>query len=675
MLLTILAGCTPSGNTKPDSDSDKTPDDTPNDKVEDPDNNVEEPGGTDDPADTEPLDDFYTLEPKSESRTESSIPSFTEKQIKNQKIKGASIIGQINEAAKDLTKSSFTIPAGDYGFEMNKYKSGLTFAYGAAIQDIHRPEDNPFTIYAEGVTFWVEPTGKPLESATYGFLINNCSNIKVVGLTVDEYMTHDVEGYVSQIDKTNNRIAIKLTNSSMPVTDEVIAFAKTKVTRIVPFKASGEHIASLYRIDPNGWGPGAMMVQSLDPTGNENEYWITFQSKLLVQTITDSRWKSTYGSLGTIEEGDVISMLYAQTLLMIVNSKQVTVEGLNNYMTTGIVGEEGGYGNHLWKDCYFGPRPGTTKVMTEGEYMFNATRVGSTLDNVYIASASDDEINIHGYWCEPYNVQGNSMTLRYLHKGLIAGDVAEFYDSNGNLVATRTLASAPEGDTVTFTEKAPANATSLKVHFPALECDGWVIKNCTFMNNYQRILIQTGSGTFENNKIYNMGMNMAVATTYNYLEGGILGDITFRNNVFYNCANSPGTYLFEVVQNNEWNDKILGGNIEISDNLFINCGYAFYGKNLKGLTVKDNIFVEPIVYGETVTKISKLVGSVQYVKEYSFSANTLYSTVASKATDEDGNGGTRISSELASRTAFYATNSDKDATSIIEIIKSNLSKG
>jgi hypothetical protein len=257
----------------------------------------------------------------------------------------------------------------------------------------------------------------------------------------------------------------------------------------------------------------------------------------------------------------------------------------------------------------------------------------------------------------------------------MAGDIGEFYSSDGTLVATRKLASDPVGDQVTFTEPAPNNVTSLKVRFPSLECNGWTIKNCTFVNNYQRILIQSGTGTFENNKIFNMGLNMSVSNTYNYLEGGVLGDITFKNNVFYNCANSPETYLFDIAQNHEWEAKIIGGKIDISENLFINCGYAFKAKNIEALTVKDNIIINPIIYGSTVTKLSQLIGELKNVNRYSLSGNTFYSDKAKKSTDENGNRNARIDTALANRAAFYAANSDKDATSIIEVIKNNLSKG
>jgi hypothetical protein len=312
--------------------------------------------------------------------------------------------------------------------------------------------------------------------------------------------------------------------------------------------------------------------------------------------------------------------------------------------------------------------------MTNGEYMFNGTRVGSTLDGVSIASASDDEINIHGYWGEPYNVSGKSIDMKF-DGYLVAGDVAEFYSGSGSLVARCTLAKAPEGTKFTFNEEVPINAAKLKVRFPAVECDGWTIKNCTFMNNYQRILIQTGSGTFENNKIFNMGHTMSISNTYNYVEGGVLGDIVFRNNLFVNSSNSPELNLFSIAQNSEWNGVVLGGRIDISGNMFIGCGRVLWAKNMEGITVDNNTFIEPVVYGETVTSVSRLVSSVQHVNEYSFKNNALYSTLASDAVGENGNSGVRISKDLAERAAFYANNSQKGAKEIIEIIKENISKG
>ena len=48
--------------------------------------------------------------------------------------------------------------------------------------------------------------------------------------------------------------------------------------------------------------------------------------------------------------------------------------------------ERDGDGAHVWRNCYFGPRPGTSQWQGGEGFMFNATRHGTTLDGVTIAT-------------------------------------------------------------------------------------------------------------------------------------------------------------------------------------------------------------------------------------------------------------------------------------------------
>lgn len=55
------------------------------------------------------------------------------------------------------------------------------------------------------------------------------------------------------------------------------------------------------------------------------------------------------------------------------------------YVAKGGPSESGGDGTHLWKDCYFGPRPGVTGVeRRQSGFLCRSTRHGCTLDNVTI---------------------------------------------------------------------------------------------------------------------------------------------------------------------------------------------------------------------------------------------------------------------------------------------------
>ena len=683
----ILASCNDTKDKAPDNNDGTTPPadegNKPDDEGNKPDDGGTTPGG-DDGGTTPPVDEFLDVTVKPGRGEASCIPEFTERQIKNQKLKGTSLMQEIADAAADLTKSSFTIPAGDYGFDMDKFLPGVgNIPYAFALDGINRPDDNPFTIYAEGVTFWIQPTGKPCANTSYAFVMRNCSNIKVVGLTIDEYTPNDIEGTVTQIDRHNNRIAIKLTNSSMAITDEVIKMALAgSQCRIVPYKADGQFIAPLYRIEVGGWGPGPMMVKNFESTGAADEYWITFQNDVLIKTITDSQWKAAYGKTGYIEEGDVISFLYGNVLTNLNNCKQITIEGMNNHCTKGMPGEGGGYGAHVWKDCYFGPRPGSSKVMTAGEYMLCGTRVGSTLDNVTIVGSSDDQINIHGYLSKINSINGNTLSISYVQDGVLyAGDKAEFYDENGDLKFTATVAeTVTNGNfnsrTVKFNETIASNLKNCTIRWPSQECDGWTIKNCTFINNYQRILIQCGSGTFENNKVLHMGMNLNIGNIFHVpsiYEGGIMGTITVKNNIFYNSSNGPSLPLIPAEQAYNFDGKMLGEKLIVENNIFLNCGHILNARNYKSIEFKNNIIIEPTCLDLDAKDVMDFITKRENVNELIVENNAFYDTGI-----EDGdstvptNKNCKLERKLLNQIKKYVANSDASATHMIEIIKSKL---
>lgn len=145
----------------------------------------------------------------------SAKPNFTSEQIANQKSEGQRILNEIKNAAADLSKNEYVIPAGNFGFNPQTNVNGVLS--GFVLSNINRPDDNPFTIRAEGVTFWFNISGKPCGNVTRAVHFVNCSNFKITGLTIDSYDDNAAEGVITQIDKANNRIEIKLSDGTMPM--------------------------------------------------------------------------------------------------------------------------------------------------------------------------------------------------------------------------------------------------------------------------------------------------------------------------------------------------------------------------------------------------------------------------------------------------------------------------
>lgn len=549
---------------------------------------------------------------------DSGKPNFTADQKKIQKETGKALVKELIAAAKDPTVSTFVIPAGNYGFDMITTASNGV-ASGVIIQGIQRTADNPFTIKAEGATFWFEMTGNPCGNVTRGIHFIDCAHIYLDGLTMDGYSAFSIDGKITQIDKNGNRLGLDLYEGTMELNASTIAKAiKGSEFRLVAVKADGELMSALYNIN-NQWGPGSVQGSNLE-VDSDGTCWFTFKTDTLMNTIFTDKWKNFYGENGTLEIGDQVTILYGVVLaLCLDNCKQMQMTNIDCYVSKGGWWENGGYGDHLWKDCYFGVRPGTNRVLGAEGNMSQGLRHGSTYDGIVFGLTTDDAINIHGFWSKVNSVTaledgGYSCNLANAPVGIQAGDTAEFYTASGKLVATCTVKSAPNTpknyngftNPFVFNEEPPANYADLMIRWPNSECDGFAIRNCRFENIYQRVLINSGSGTIENNLFLSNGSNLSLTSNTGSYEGGIMENITIKNNVFYNTANHPGGTTVGISQTTNWANYISGKNISLTDNVFVNCGKLFTVSNVKDLTISDNLIVNPMIYDKAVTQFKDI---------------------------------------------------------------------
>ncbi len=70
------------------------------------------------------------------------------------------------------------------------------------------------------------------------------------------------------------------------------------------------------------------------------------------------------------------------------------------------------------------------------------------------------------------------------------------------------------------------------------ECAGWVVQNCRWEDNFQRLLIMSGPGTVRGCTFTRMGSNISLNTGMG-LVGGIPSDITIANNTFIDVSPRP----------------------------------------------------------------------------------------------------------------------------------------
>ena len=457
-------------------------------------------------------------------------PQFTEKQKQSQREAGTRIVPMVTDAWRSGA-ASVRIPAGDYRFGKERWdRNGVIYALEFA--DLQRDAGHPLAINAEGATFWFDLGDDQAPTSHFCIGFKNCRHILFQGATIDRGTRGHIEGRITQLDFAHNRIEIAL--SPGVTVPEKFSFGLEQ--RVLPFKADGRFCAPLYALQLGGVH---LKYASITPGRARGRCYVNLGDTALLDTIRDPQWQQAYGDLGTLGVGDGLSCVYTvAAALELVHCGQMTMEDLRVYVAKGWGAEFGGDGGHLWRNCYFGPRPGTSQWQGGEGFMFNATRRGTTLDNVTILHTTDDTANFHGYWGHIKRVAGNRVTLemsgefrRTLALDARAGDQLLFLDKNTGEVLGNATVEAVEGDTVTLDRTASDFANAI-VEWLDHECAGWLIENCHWHDNCQRLLIQTGPGTVRHCTFTRQGNGLELNCDMPYVEGGRPRGITIEDNCF-----------------------------------------------------------------------------------------------------------------------------------------------
>lgn len=542
----------------------------------------------------------------------SGVPNFTDEEIRNQKIAGSKLLKEIETAANNPALKEFVIPAGNYGYDLNKIYSGV--ASGFVLKNIKRPDDNPFVIKAAGVTFWFSLTNKPAPNCSRAVHLVNCDNLTIEGLTVDSYTSNTIEGKLTKIDVPYNRIEIELSDGTIADDNLISNFDGTE-KRIIPVKANGDAIPELYNINST-WGVEYMYIRKVEKS-SDGHYWLYFKSQLLLNTIFESDWLNQYGKDGSLEKGDGICLIYGTIFgISLDNCKQITVKDFSCYIGKGGFWENGGYGNHQWLNCRFSPRPGTNRILGGDGSMTQGIRNGSLFDHLYMGISSDDAVNIHGFWSKVKTISSNTVLFDFAPVGIQAGDPVEFYDGSGKLVETNTVKETPASNynyngfllgPIKLESEPSQKVMTLIARWPNSECANWKISNSYFDGIYQRILIQSGPGIFENNTVRNMGSNLAIDTNTAAYEGGFLENIVVRNNVFINTSVHPGASPIKLSFATNWAANMKAKNITIKDNVFFRAGASAISLvNTDAVTISGNYFLDMYEASNSMTPYLEL---------------------------------------------------------------------
>jgi hypothetical protein len=493
-------------------------------------------------------------------------PQFSDAEKSSQRIAASNIVPMVMAAFREGAMS-VRIPSGDYRFGHERWnREGVV--YPLEFDGLRREDAQTFTIDATGATFWFDLPDDQAPKAHFCVGFRNCRNVVFKGATLDRGTRGNFEGRITQIDFEKNRIELQL----LPGCDIPEKFSGGLEQRILPFKADGTFCAPLYALQSGGLH---LKYKSAVPGTTSGRCWIEMQDATLLERIRETKWSAAVGEQGVLRVGDGISCVYSVAIAMTLDRcAQMTMEGLHVFVAKANGSETGGYGAHLWKNCYFGPRPGTGQWQGGEGFMFNGTRHGTTLDNVTIVHAADDCANFHGYWSRVETVNDHRVTFakneethRPFPRDVAIGDSVFFYARDGTELGAAVV-TAIESNAVVF-DKPVANFANAMAEWIDHECAGWTVQNCNWHDDYQRLLIQSGPGVVRHCTFTRLGSSIELNSVMDYVEGGVPRDITIKNNVFTDVNPQPGGAAIAAhVSSFERGKAPVMRNIVITNNIF-----------------------------------------------------------------------------------------------------------
>jgi len=519
-------------------------------------------------------------------------PRFTEAEKEAQRERGKDVMPRVMKAFES-GEGSVRIPTGDYRFGQERWQ-GAKAIFPLGFENMQRDAEHPFVIDATGATFWFDLDDKQMPPGHRCVGFRNCSNIVLRGATLDRGTRGCIEGRITRIDREGNRFEIQPSPGIVVPT----TFNGSDEQRLFPFKSDGRFCVPLYDLQA---GVRKLRYKEITPS-TEGRYWIAMRDPDLMERIHDPNWERAYGDLGVVRVGDGLSCLYTTAgAIVLDDSANITLHGVSVYIAKGGPSESGGDGAHLWKDCYFGPRPGTSQWKGADGYLCRSTRYGTTMDHVTIRHTADDLQNFHGIWGKVKAVSGKQVTLetnaslRPTLNNARAGDRLRFIHRKTGVILGEAKLTALKDFQVTLDRDAAPFAEA-QAEWLDHECAGWVVQNCRWEDNFQRLLIMSGPGTVRGCVFTRMGSNISLNTGMG-LVGGIPSDITITDNTFIDVSSRPHNPAIDAHAHNAQGKEGVPPieRLIITGNTFTRSGGA--AMNLIGIQdsrIENNVIHSPV---------------------------------------------------------------------------------
>ncbi len=472
-------------------------------------------------------------------------PQFTEAEKEAQRERGKGVMPMVMKAFASGA-GEVRIPPGDYRFGQERWQ-GAKVIYPLGFENMLRDAEHPFVIDATGASFWFDLDDKQMPPGHRCVGFRNCRNIVLRGAIIDRGTRGCIEGRITRIDREGNRFEIQPSPGIVVPT----TYHGGDEQRLFPFKSDGRFCVPLYDLQA-----GVRKLRYKDITPSEGgRYWVNMLEPQLMERLHDANWERAYGDLGVVRVGDGLSCLYTGAgAIVLEDSANLTLHGVSVYVAKGGPSESGGDGAHLWKDCYFGPRPGTSQWKGADGFLCRSTRHGCVMDNVTIRHTADDLQNFHGIWGKVKSVSGKQVTLETngallpTLRNARAGDRLRFiHRKNGTLLGEAKLISHHDYQLTVDQDATPF--AEAQAEWLDHECAGWVVQNCRWEDNFQRLLIMSGPGLVRGCTFTRMGSNISLNTGMG-LVGGIPSDITITDNTFLDVSSRPHQPAIEAHAHN-----------------------------------------------------------------------------------------------------------------------------
>lgn len=422
------------------------------------------------------------------------------------------------------------------------------------------------------------------------FAVQNSNNIQFSGFTIDYEYPLYIQGDI--VNCGVNFIELKIDKNIYPYyikerrfyyktpyfeTDEIGLFLEMDPIKKAPAAGVGD----------DGWLHNSVSTQlNEDVVRFEREFHSKHNvGNSIILVPTNRKWPGFF-----IEKSKNVSF------------NNITI---HNTLTMAVVGQL----SHNLSFDNFVLIPSNNRLISasaDGLHFVNCTG-DIIIKNSLFQNQKDDAVNCHGIYSEIFNIVDNSIYVKYKHFQHYYIDIYEVGDVV-DIIDQKTLQKTGEctiakveiinGEVTKLTIKDLKgnikinNAIELSNKMPNL-----YISNCKFLHNRARGMLITTNKHVEikDNYFATAGTSILIEGDCNeWYESGPVKDINITNNIFDNCGYSP--WGVAIIQSSpsvpKGSDIIYHKNIRLVGNRFINCKKPITYEHACDKFVMDNNIIE-----------------------------------------------------------------------------------